>query len=128
MSEFTIDSARAFLRQADVLFEEDPEEPQAGQMLNMNDTWGWALAWGEYVPDENLIEVAELFYAYGWPGCLYWVSERHDRMRSEFHHINRWVDFVRAEEEFAKRMPNVRAQAYTPFSYTLGELRDALDQ
>lgn len=127
MSQFTLESARAFLRSAAVFYGEDVEDPRGAQMLNMNDTWGWAVAWGEYVPDEKLIEVAELFWSYGWAGCLYWTSERRDRMRSEFHHINRQIDFVRAEEEFTKRMRNSSELAYTPYTYTLGVVPTAPD-
>lgn len=145
MSRFTLDSARAFLIQADVFYYGDVESEIAGlktgykdkwteekerqwreeisqsqQTLNMNDTWGWALAWGEKVPDDKLIEVAGLFWSYGWAGLLYWVSEQHSKMRSEFHDVNRRVDFVRHEQEFQQRTPGSSAQAYTPYSYTLG--------
>jgi hypothetical protein len=41
----TIDEARSLLKQAD-LFYEDDSDPEYAQTLNMNDTWGWALAWG----------------------------------------------------------------------------------
>lgn len=44
-------------------------------VLNQNDTWGWATAFGQPVPEDKLIEVAELFWAYGYPGILYWVTD-----------------------------------------------------
>lgn len=126
MARFTQEEALAFLRAGDVFYwnEYDPDEDDGERppfrCLNMNDTWGWALAWGEYVPDDKLIEVAELFWQYGWAGCLYWVSEQHEQMRSEFHDVNRRVEFVRHEEEFKKRTPGSSKQAYTPYSYVLG--------
>ena len=84
----------------------------------MNDVWGWACSWGEEVPDDELIPLAELFWKYGWGGCLYWVSERNEKMRSEFRDVNRQVDFVRHEIEHAKGKSSSEA-AYTPLSYTL---------
>lgn len=119
---FTQQSALALLRAADVFYwnEHDPEDPQTDRMLNMNDTWAWATAFGEYVPDECLVEVAELFCQYGRCGLLYWVSERNGKMRSEFHDVNRCVEFVRYEEEFKQFTPTSSMQAYTPYSYTLG--------
>ena len=94
----SVDKARKRLVNADVFFGElnGDECPQLNQTLNMNDTWAWAWADGEYVPDEELPRVAELFWHYGYCGILYWVSERNEQMRSEFEDINRFIDFVRA--------------------------------
>jgi hypothetical protein len=74
-------------------------------VLNMNDTWCWASAWGEEIPDDKIVEVASLFKRYGDCGLLYWVSEQNDGMRSEFEDINRFVDFVRQEEQVRKDVP-----------------------
>src|SRR5665213_2591295 len=105
MSRFTVQSARAFLHAADVgsyfsdveseiaeikasyLTESAEWTPQEEadwrqeikcfpQSLNMNDQFGWALAMGQHVPDDKLIEVATLFWQYGWNGLLYWTSEQ----------------------------------------------------
>ena len=92
---FDINSARKLLRAGDVFFDEDDDEPELNQTLNMNDDWCWASADGQYVPDEKLVEVAALFWRYGWAGILYWVSEQNDHMRSEFLDNNRFIDFVR---------------------------------
>ncbi len=124
VSTFTAESALVLLRAAGVFYwnEPDPGVPQADCELNMNDTWGWALSWGEYVPDDKLIEVARLFWQYGWAGCLYWVSERHERMRSEFEDINRMVDFVRHEEDIRRAIPDSNRRAYFRTSYSLPDV------
>jgi len=88
--------------------------------LNMNDTWGWAVADSELVPLEKLKEVATLFRSYGEPGLFYWVSEQREQLASEFHHINRFIEFVRKEEELRIAEPNVARRAFTKVSYTLG--------
>jgi hypothetical protein len=88
--------------------------------LNMNDVWAWALAWGEPIPADKVVEVAELFRLYGWCGLLYWVSEQHDQMRSEFEDNNRMIDFVRHEETLRQTEPDDNKRAYTKLSYTLG--------
>jgi len=125
VSRFTIESARALLYAADVFYDSlgddhDPSEDGERQTLNMNDVWGWALAWGEHVPDDKLAEVADLFWRYGWGGLLYWMSCRHDNMRSEFHDNNRAIDFVRNEERIRAAHPGSSALAYHQESYVLG--------
>lgn len=125
MSRFTVDSARAFLYAADVFYDSlgddhDPNEDGKRQTLNMNDTWGWALAWGEEVPDDKLIEAAELFWSYGWSGLLYWMSCRHDNMESEFFDNNRAIEFVRNEERIRAEHPGSSACAYHQESYLIG--------
>jgi len=123
----TIDEARELLRKADVFYANSPEElfegdsPQDLQTINFNDTWGWASAWGEHVPDEELERVADLFWRYGWCGILYWCSERHEKMKSEFHDINRYVQFVREEESIRDALPGSSQRAYAKRVYTLGE-------
>lgn len=112
---------RQLLELADVVYGADDEGGGRGaQTLNMNDVFGWALAWGAYVPDAELPRVAELFTRYGSAGLYYWVSERHENIRSEFHDVNRAIEFVRHEEELRKRMPSSSERAYARMSYTLG--------
>jgi hypothetical protein len=96
------------------------DEDTKGIVLNMNDTWCWASAWGEDVPDDKIEELADLIWWYGNAGVLYWVSEQHGQMRSEFHDINRFVDFVRNEERLKKEVPNSSKRAYKKLTYTLG--------
>ena len=121
---FTVDEARELLEKAKVFFDVDnddpPEEQSYRQTLNLSDTWGWACAFSQHVPDEKLPEVAQLFWRYGWAGILYWVSEQHGGIRSEFHDINRFVDFVRHEERIRKEVPNSDQRAYTKLRYELG--------
>lgn len=90
-------------------------------VLNMNDTWAWATAWGEEIPEDKLVEVAALLVNYGWPGLLYWVSERHGGIRSEFYDNNRMIDFVWQEERLRKVEPNSSRRAYKKVVYTLGK-------
>lgn len=115
-----IAKARALLELADQFYGDIPGEPEAAQTLNMNDVWGWAMAWGEYVPDEELPRVAELFKRYGDAGVLYWVSEHHGQMRSEFEDNNRFIDFVRHEEKLRQEVPDSNKRAYKKLKYTLG--------
>lgn len=114
----TIDDAKKLLRLGGMTYYADEDKPIE---LNMNDTWAWATAFGMPVSDEQVIEVASLFVNYGYCGILYWVSEQNDQMRSEFHDINRFVDFVRAEETLRKEMPQSTKRAYHKLKYTLGD-------
>jgi len=128
---FDIKTARNLLTQASVFFNDYSEEDDTDedkeynkkmmQTLNMNDTWAWACADGEYVPDDKLPEVARLFWYYGQSGLLYWASEQNDQLRSEFHHYNRAIDFVRHEENLVKKIPDHSTRAYTKINYTLGD-------
>lgn len=122
----TIDEARKLLQLADVFFctpdeLEEYENPQSVQMLDMGDTWAWGTAGGEYVPDEELPEVARLFFDYGWCGILFWASERNEQMKSEFRDINRFVEFVRHEEALIKLEPDCNKRAYEKWEYVLGK-------
>jgi len=104
---YSIEEARNLLRLACVTFDGDEDDDPAvneklKQTLNMNDVWGWGTAYGEYIPDEELPEVAGLFCSYGFCGLAYWVSERNGGMMSEFHDINRAIEFVRHEESLRK--------------------------
>ena len=121
MDERQIENARALLVAAGVFYGLDEDNLQSAQTLNMNDTWGWATAWGEYVPDEKLVEVMDLFCSYGTCGLLYWVSEQHHQMRSEYEDINRFIDFVRQEEALRKAESSSSKRAYKKITYTLGE-------
>lgn len=89
-------------------------------VLNMNDTFGWALAWGEKVPDEDLEEVARLVRTYGSHGAVYYVSEKNGRQRSEFADVQRGIDFVRIEETVRREHPGSSERAYFKTAYTLG--------
>lgn len=96
----------------------DPEPDETFRYeLNQNDTWGWACAFGQEVPEDKMSELGELFWRYGYGGVLYWVSEQNQKMRSEFFDINRQVDFVRREERFRKLVSGSSARAYTPTTW-----------
>lgn len=116
---FSIERARKLLEAANVfhaVFEEGYDE----QTLNQNDVWCWACAESEHVTDEELPEVAELFWNYGWCGIVYWVSKKNGDMRSEFADVNRFIDFVAAEEEIRKEVPESSKRAYTKREYSIG--------
>jgi len=97
------------------------EDPTGHLLINFNDTWGWAMAYGEEVPDDEIEEVARLIFQWGWAGLLYWCSEKNDAMRSEFLDNNRCIDFVRHEEQLIASEPSSSKRAYTKLKYTLGE-------
>lgn len=114
------DNALRLLAYMDLTYGKDEDSPNGDQILNMNDVWGWATAWGEPILDEELEEVARLVQHYGYCGVLYWVSKKHDNMKSEFEDINRFVEFVRQEEAIIDELPNSSKRAYFKRSYTLG--------
>lgn len=99
---------------------EPDESPELMQTLNMNDTWAWGTAWGEYVPDDELPTVAKLFFDYGFCGVLYWMHLRHDRMWSEYQYINRMIQFVEFEESIRRRHGGVNSKyAYDKQTYII---------
>lgn len=122
----TIDEARTLLRASGFCFDADdgeaetPEEAKKWeQTLNMNDVWSWASADCEHILDEELPEVARLFKDYGWCGILYWVSQKHNGMISEFTDNNRFIEFVRNEEAIKQEVPDYNRRAYVKKSYTI---------
>ena len=122
---FSMKESVALLENAHVFYPTDEDEVGA-HVLNMNDTWMWASAWGEKVEDAELPEVAELFWRYGNAGLLYWVSKKHGGMRSEFYDNNRAIEFVEQEEQIRKELPDSNKRAYYKTSYQIkGERKDA---
>lgn len=87
--------------------------------LNMNDVFGWALAFGQKVPDGDLEELDRLVKWYGYIGAIYYTSEKNGAMRSEFEHYQRAIDFVREEEKLRTEHPNPSDLAYFKASYAL---------
>jgi hypothetical protein len=82
-------------------------------LLVQNDTWGWAYAYCRPVKPEQVKEVARLFRSYGLPGLLYWETQQPDgETQSEFKDVNRFVAFVKAEEELRERVPDSNKRAY----------------
>lgn len=114
---FNKEEAINLLKAADLFF--DDEDFESKYVLNMNDVWGWACADGEEVPEDKLIEVAELFWQYGWAGILYWVSRRNNDSKSEFADVNRFIDFVVNEERIKQEFPDPNIRAYIKATYTL---------
>jgi len=128
---FSIERAKILLMSAGVFFDaEDFDDiPEMGNkyLLNMNDVWFWACADYEEVKEEELPEVALLFYRYGSIGLLYWVSQKRNA-RSEFSDINRHIDFVRHEEDLIKSVPSSSKRAYKKVTYKLGEDETLLER
>lgn len=124
--EYTIETARKLLNDAELFYgrdedgENEEEKAWGEQRLNQNDVWAWATAMCEHVSDEELVPLAQLFWRYGWCGVLYWVSERNKHMRSEFEDNNRFIDFVRHEEQLRKDIPDDNQRAYHKLEYKLG--------
>lgn len=104
---------RAFLIASGAMF--DPDEDGVPFAINLNDTFGWACADGESVPDDKIKEVATLFKRWGYPGLYYWAAKRRgtlDGPPSEFKDINRAIEFVRREEDLREREPSSSKRAY----------------
>jgi len=104
------------LRASGCFFDGDEEEGDGyydkNLVLNANDTWAWALAWCQDVSAQEIPEVARLYRRWGYAGLLYWMSEKNGKMKSEFKDINRFVEFVRQEEELIKSVPDSSKRAY----------------
>lgn len=119
-----INKARLLLQMAGVFYcnsleelDED-DDVELLQTLNMNDTWAWATAFGQYVEDSELPELASLFLSYGNAGILYYVSEKREQMKSEFSYINRMIQFVRNEEKIKEGLSTTE-YAYKKANYEI---------
>jgi hypothetical protein len=88
--------------------------------LDMSDTWAWATAWSEEVEEVEIPVVAKLFRRYGQAGLYYWMTTKNPELKSEFHDINRSVDFVREEEKLIAEEPSSTKRAYKKLSYKVG--------
>ena len=120
---FTVEESKALLSAAEVFFGEEyaDEDPQMAWTLNLNDAFYWASADGEYVSDEEMIRVAELFWRYGIKGIYYWVIvEKRGDTKVEFADVNRFIEFVRKEEEIRRAEPSSSRRAFKKVSYTIG--------
>lgn len=100
--------------------EDTPLAPKWGQTLNLNDTFSYACADGEFVSDDQMVRVEDLYSRYGLCGIYYWVSEQRGQCKSEFAGINRMIDFVREEEKIRSAHGSLNA-AFTVRSYTIGD-------
>ena len=123
---FNKDGAAKLLEAAGVFYPIDDGDPMEAHVLNMNDVWAWALAWGEKVEDEDLPEVAGLFWRYGNAGLLYWMSKKHEGMRSEFYDNNRAIEFVEHEEQIRLKFPGSSERAYHKASYRITGSRNVM--
>lgn len=104
-----------------LFFGADDDEPDLTQTLNLNDVWAWALADGLHVPDEDLPELAYLFFEYGWGGVLYYADVRQGGQGSQFFHYQRAIEYARHEEQIRAELPDPSQRAFSSRSYTLGD-------
>ena len=123
-----IESARKLLEEAGVFyynedeldeFETEDEKEEMRQVLNLNDAFFWACSDCEKVENDELLEVARLFIDYGYPGIYYWVMKKRNWDKVEFLDVNRWVQFVRAEEALCGQEPHRPKRAYIEYEYTI---------
>jgi hypothetical protein len=108
------------LLEASGLFLTEEEDDVVGLWLNLSDTFGWACADSEEITDNDLLEVANLFRDYGWCGLLYWASEKRGGELTEFADNNRFIEFVKKEEQIKRDVPQSTKRAYHRVSYTIG--------
>ena len=117
----SLDEDKAYLEAAGIFFGDfDGDEPESRYEINLNDVWAWACSYGEKVEEAEFPALARLHRAYGWCGVLYWASKKSNGIRSEFHDVNRAIDFVAHEEKLRADEPNSSKRAYTKLTYTLG--------
>lgn len=117
-------AALARIRSSRILFDEDLIEEGDGtppRAIDLNDTFFWACADCEEIPDECLVEVDDLYSRYGLCGVYYWVCKRRGTWKVEFKDIQRMIDFVVREEGLRAEEPNSNRRAYRNLKYTLGE-------
>ena len=121
---FKLESARKLLNDAEVFYDCDPDgDPMESQTLNLNDAFYLACADCEYVADDELCRVAELFWTYGIHGIYYWVIvEKRHESKVEFQDVNRFVEFVSREEAIRNAEPSSSRRAYQKLQYTIGEI------
>jgi len=124
----TPDEARKFLTAADLFFgaDEDDHDGKWEQTIDLSDTFAWACADGEYVPDDELPLVAKLFARYGFCGVLWWVSVRRGGDRAEFADVNRFIEFVANEEAIRAEELKDTKRAYLKRSYVIGHMDDII--
>ena len=118
---FTIDSARELLTKAGIFFAYDDleDDPKWAQTINLNDAFYWACSDCECVTDEELPELARLFFCYGWAGVMYWVAEKRGD-KPEFVNVQRHIEFVKMEEAIRQEEPSSSKRAYLKRQYTIG--------
>lgn len=116
-----IEEARQLLTQAGLFFDDYGDyDPSLKNCLNLNDAFYWACSDGEFVPDEEMLELQRLFLNYGFCGVYYWVFKRRGLDAVEFADVNRFVQFVREEEAIRAECPSASQRAYLRRSYTVG--------
>lgn len=93
-----------------------------GILLWMNDTFNWASSDAIQVEPDEIDELFRLFQRYGFCGAVYWASKKDQYCsRSAFKDINRFIDFVAAEEKLRADEPSSNKRAGIALVYTLGK-------
>ena len=99
--KLSIDDAREILFEADVLHEISSGSSNR-LLLKIKDSWRSNSVVNEYVRDEDLQELARLFWRYGWAGILYFVSEKNNGIESDLKDNNKAIQTVRHLEDLKK--------------------------
>ena len=99
---------RDFLIATDALFVDEDR-----LSINLNDTFGWACSESEDVPPDKIEDVAGLYRRWGFYALVYWASRMRGGQMSQFKDINRFIEFIRREEEWREREPSSNKRAYT---------------
>lgn len=113
-----------FLRQSGIFYydnldELDPDDNiKSLRMINLNDTFWWASAYGEYVEDNEIEEVYRLSIEYGWCGILYWAAKK-GNVDPEFNNVRRMISFVKNEETIRGKCKSSSDYAYSDDKYSI---------
>ena len=96
-------SALKLLRESGIFYNDNISEldagddPQSIRLINLNDTFWWGTAYCQFLPDDKIEELSNLFFKYGWCGVLYWCSKQ-EEIKPEFENVIRSIQFVENEE------------------------------
>lgn len=109
-----IEALRYLLESDGSLWIGEDDDGRGTVWLNLNDTFGWAVADCEEIKAEDWPELLRLHRKYGWCGLLYWASKREGYREGggEFEDIKRAVAFVAQEEACIAFEPDYNKRAY----------------
>lgn len=119
-------NAYAFL-QATGIFH-DPEDADDDLTdINLNDTFGWALAYSVEVTADELEPLQALYRRYGFCGVLYFaaVKDGWDVGSISFQDTRRMIEFVQHEEGVRTSCSSSSEYAYKKAPVTLGAIEVA---
>lgn len=93
--------------------------------VNLNDAWFWALSDSYPVKIEDMKEVNNLIFHYGWCGLQYWVAKKGemDINSIEFNHARRHIQFVKNEEALRAKPGHY---CYSMGTYTISDAKPSV--